>query len=171
MRQLYIPSRENSTVNKFGQFSNELDRWYISVGEQLVIMYLHKEELGMEEGKRMSVRQNSRLTKRMSVWQTMAGVSTDDLYILLIVVGGVTISWASAELQSLRVLPELRLSSIRRSNWISVRTTLFKSEYCRGPELIFGGRLRSEGFRFWAYPQANLTEVWTPQHEDVVVWL
>ncbi len=30
----------------------------------------------------------------------------------------------------------------------SVRTTLFKSEYCRCPELIFGGRLRSEGFRF-----------------------
>ncbi len=23
MRQLYIPSRENRTVNKFGQFSNE----------------------------------------------------------------------------------------------------------------------------------------------------
>ncbi len=28
---------------------------YISVCEQLVIMYLHKEELGMEEGKHMSV--------------------------------------------------------------------------------------------------------------------
>ncbi len=55
----------NSTVNKFGQFCNELDRWYISVGEQLVIMYLHKEELGMEEGKCMSVR------------QIMASVSTD----------------------------------------------------------------------------------------------
>ncbi len=28
---------------------------YISMCEYLVIMYLHKEELGMEEGKRMSV--------------------------------------------------------------------------------------------------------------------
>ncbi len=55
MRRLYIPNRENSTVNTLGQFSNELDRWYISAGEQLVIMYLHKGELGMEEGERMSV--------------------------------------------------------------------------------------------------------------------
>ncbi len=37
----------------------------------LVIMYLHKDELGMEEGKRMSVR------------QTMASVSTVDLIYLI----------------------------------------------------------------------------------------
>ncbi len=109
MRQLYIPSRENHTVNKFGQFSNEPDRWYISVGEQLVIMYLHKEELGMEEGKRMSVKQNSRLTKCMSgmsdrLWQVWVRMN---LYILLIVVGGVTISWAAVTPCSARTTLEL----------------------------------------------------------------
>ncbi len=106
MRQLYIPSRENRTVNKFGQFSNEPDRWYISVGEQLVIMYLHKEELGMEEGKRMSVKQNSRLTKCMSdrLWKVWVRMN---LYILLIVVGGVTISWAAVTPCSARTTLEL----------------------------------------------------------------
>ncbi len=59
------------------------------MGEQLVIMYLHKEELGMGEGKRMSVQNNSRLTKRMYVQQTLA--VRINLYILIIVVGGVTI--------------------------------------------------------------------------------
>ncbi len=53
------------------------------MGEQLGIMYLHKEELGMEEGKRVSVRQNSRLTKRMHVRHTMASVRTDDLIYLI----------------------------------------------------------------------------------------
>ncbi len=53
-------------------------------------------------------------------------------------------------LQSRRVLPELRFISIRHSNLISIRTTLFKSGpgNCRGPELVFGGRIHSEWFRF-----------------------
>ncbi len=55
---------------------------YISMCEYLVIMYLHKEELGMEEGKRMSVWQ--------IIWQVWERIN---FYILLIVVGGVTISW------------------------------------------------------------------------------
>ncbi len=50
----------------------------------LVIMYLHKEELGMEEGKRMSV----------WLWQVWVQIN---LYFVLIAVGGVTISWASAD--------------------------------------------------------------------------
>ncbi len=74
----------NSTVNKFGQFCNELDRWYISMGEQLVIMYLHKEELGMEEGKHICATDYGKCEYRL-------------IYILLIVVRGVTISWASAD--------------------------------------------------------------------------
>ncbi len=55
---------------------------YISVCKKLVIMYLHKEELGVEEG------------MRMSVWQVWVRIN---LYILFILVGGVTISWASAD--------------------------------------------------------------------------
>ncbi len=57
-------------------FLGELSLW--------VIVYLHKVELWMEEGKRVSMQQN------------MASVSMDEL-ILLIVVGGVTISWTSAD--------------------------------------------------------------------------
>ncbi len=49
---------------------------YISVGEQLVTMYFHKDELGMEEGKRISVQ------------QTMASMSTDSFIYLINCSGG-----------------------------------------------------------------------------------
>ncbi len=65
-------------------------------------MYLHKEELGMEEGKRMSVR------------QTMESVSTDELIYLIKCSGR---SYNQLMLQARRRgLPELRLSSIHRWN-------------------------------------------------------
>ncbi len=64
-------------------------------------MYLHKKELGMEEGKRMSVR------------QTMASVSTDELIYLINCSGR---SYGQLMQQARLGLPELRLSSIRRSN-------------------------------------------------------
>ncbi len=81
-------------IEQFEQ--HEQDRWYISVGEQLVIMYLHKEELGMEEGKRMSVRQTMQVVY----------ASAAELYI-----------WWQASLWRVQIR---------------------------------------------SYPQANLTEVWTP---------
>ncbi len=61
-------------------------------------MYLHKEELWMEEG------------ERMTVWQTMASVSTDELIDLINCSGR---SYDQLMLQSRRGLPETFVAQTR----------------------------------------------------------